>query len=454
MSAPTKVLFVTYSFPPEAEVGGKRAARFCRYLPEFGIEPAVLTVDPRYYEAIDATYAPSPGLEVIRTGALTNPLDWYGRAMRWRRRRSSASPEMLGGPHRTEPANSSRNLVYTIRRNLLQALGTPDRYWGWYWSAARAGVDFVRARKPDAILSSAPPWTSHLVACRVHRKTGVPWIADFRDPWTLSPWREALPGWIHRFEQHLERSVIEQADRIVCVASEIAEDFRKTYQAVPGDKFVTITNGIEGDPVFSEARHHGPKRLLLHLGSLYGDRRIRPLLQAVVELARSGAISPESLRFLFVGLIDPQMAREASEEISYLEQFEAIEFRERVPFEEGQRLLASSDVLLLFQGSNRVTVPAKLFEYLSAGKPILVVAKPGSLTRLISESSLGLWADSDDREAIAAEFLKCLRLPPRTAAEFESIVRRFHFRTLTKELVEVIREAAARSSCTAASGCD
>ena len=444
MNLTRKVLFVTYSFPPEAEVGGKRTARFCRYLPEFGIHPVVLTVDPRYYTTVDPSYAAAADIEVIRTNCLSNPLDWYGKlAARWRRGQDSTPP---GANVDASPGDSQNSgFIHGMRRNLLVTLQTPDRYWGWYWPAVRAGINFVRRCKPEAIVSSGPPWTSHLVARGIHRRAGVPWIADFRDPWTLSPWRETLPGWIERFERHLERSVIEEAARVVCVASEIADDFREKYRTVSPDKFVTITNGIEGDFDLPMPKVPNTRRSVLHLGSLYGDRRIQPFLEAVVKLARTGAVNLEGLRFLFVGLIDPQIARQASQEISYLEQFGAIEFRTLVPYEQGQRLLASSDLLLLFQGNNRVTIPAKLFEYLTTGKPILAIARPGSVTRLVSESNLGLWVDSANVAAIAAELLKCLSLPPRTAEQHNQIVQRFHFRTLTKQLIEILQEA--RHSC-------
>ena len=445
MNIARKILFVTYSFPPEAEVGGKRTARFCRYLPELGIQPVVLTVDPRYYATLDRSYAPAADIEVIRTNSFGNPLDWYGKAVaRWRGIQANASPTVsVDAPGRDggKPSVSDR-----LRRNLLVMLQTPDRYWGWYWHSVRAGTTFVRRCKPEAIISSAPPWTSHLVARGIHRKTGIPWIADFRDPWTLSPWREPLPDWIDRFERRLERSVIQEATRVLCVASEIADEFRREYPEISGDKFVTITNGIEGEFALPKASPSRARRVVLHLGSLYGDRRIQPFLQAVVDLARTGAVNLECLRFLFVGLIDSQIVREASQEMSYLEQFGAIELRAPVPYEEGQRLLASSDLLLLFQGNNRVTVPAKLFEYLTTGKPILAIAKPGSLTRLVSESNLGLWADSEDVNAIAAEFLNCLRLPPRTPEQHNQIVQRFHFRTLTKQLVEIMQQARQASA--------
>jgi hypothetical protein len=408
-------------------------------LPEFGVRPTVLTIDPAFYEARDTTYATPSDVEIIRTGTFRHPFDLY------RKLKPSVTNEKTGSSYVNEPGvrpsvSTKSSVLHGIKRNILLALKTPDPHWGWYWPALRAGLKFVRERKPEAIISSAPPWISHLVARGIHRRTGVRWIADFRDPWTLSPWRDALPPYILRFERTLERSIIEECDHVVCVSDEMVDDFRVHYAGVPSSKFTAITNGFEGEVDYPVAARQNGTRQLLHLGSLYGDRRIRPLLCAYVNLLGRGAIESDKCKLLFVGNINGEILAEASEEISFLQRLGVLEFRELVPYSEGQQLLASADVLLLLNGDNRVAVPAKLFEYLLTGKPILFTAKPGSLTRLISRFDLGFCADSDAVEEIGVQLQKSLESPPRTRAEFERIVQHFHFRTLTQELVGVMTQ--------------
>jgi glycosyltransferase involved in cell wall biosynthesis len=439
VNSPNKVLFVSYSFPPDAEVGGKRIARFCRYLPEFGVAPAVLTVQERFYRRSDGSFAIPPGVEVIRTGALKNPLVWYEAVSRFR----PAKNGQTAGRQSAFDDRGRSGFYETFRRNVLLAVQTPDRYWGWYWHAVRAGIAFVRRQGVPVIISSGPPWTSHLVARGIKRKTKVAWIADFRDPWTLNSWRRRLPNWLERFDQHLERTVVAETDRVVCTTDGIADNFRAKYHELPPEKFVTITNGIDGEYSVPTVNATNARRHLVHLGSLYGDRRLRPTLQAILQLISSSKLDPAAIRASFAGAIDQKVLDEAKTELSALQQLGVINLCGLLPYQEAQNMLASADLLLLIQGENRDAVPAKFYEYLVTRKPVLTLAKPGSLAQLIEETGLGACTDPDDPDAIAKGLLSCLESVPLPAADFERLIQRFHFRTLTGQLMEIIRQLNA-----------
>ncbi len=444
MSTPERVLFVTYCFPPDAAVGGKRPARFCRYLPEFGFAPIVLTIEERFYEAIDRSYPIPAGTEVVRTSVLRTPIDLYRAWASRRERKASASepastPLDAGAAAPQAPAVPARGF-----RAQLNALDMPNENWGWYWSAVRAGSKILRAGGISAIVSSAPPWTCHLVARALKRRFHVPWIADFRDPWTFEPWRPQVPAWRDRLDNALEAAIVRDADRVVAVVDGVRDEFRHKYADEPPEKFLTISNGYEGEEDGSHAATPHHPRVLLHLGSLYGDRRIDGFCVALSNLIERGKVNAGDVHVLCVGPVSADIRSRAEAVAPQLIQKGVLEFRASVPFEEGQRLLRTADVLLLFQGGHKYSVTAKLYEYFAAGKWVFAVTSTGAISSLLAETGLGFCADPQDVGAIESALLRCLEMPAQLPPDRQEAHRRFHFRNLSKRLAEVIREIAGR----------
>src|SRR5215467_4124561 len=134
---PLKVLVIALNFPPDGEVGAKRVAGFCRYLPEFGIQPIVLTVEERFYKVRDETVPIPQGVSVLRT-SFANPLDWY-RRLRVHLRRNRTLSVAQGV---VTPAAVTKRF---LRRQILPLLEVPDEYWGWYFPAVRAAGKLIRA---------------------------------------------------------------------------------------------------------------------------------------------------------------------------------------------------------------------------------------------------------------------------------------------------------------------
>ncbi len=290
---PLRVLVVSYTFPPYAVVGSIRIAQFCRYLPESGIEPIVLTVEERFYESLDRSRSPLPSLRILRTPRMTTPLEFYARAKRW----LTHIPESVSGP--SEGETREREAGW-LRRNVIASFEIPDRYWGWYWPAIRCADDFLRRQPVDAVFSSGPPWISHLVARHVKRKFGIPWLADFRDPWASDKPRRKRPAWWHRVTAQFEKSCTQTADRVLCDTDRLRDAFRSQYSNLDPQKFQTLTNGFEDLPIPTADGNH-TRRLLLHLGSVYGHRRIDTFLMALAKLVRSGRLDPASFRVVFQG---------------------------------------------------------------------------------------------------------------------------------------------------------
>jgi glycosyltransferase involved in cell wall biosynthesis len=434
-----RVLFVAYSFPPDAEVGAKRVARLCRYLPEYGVRPVVLTAEEQFYGSTDQSYAIPDGVEVCRAPVRTGVLDWY-RARKMRRQSvhsSNASAE------RSKGDRSGRDVLRPIKEYVSTLVKPPNHQPGWYAPAVEEGLRLLRSSNDfAAIVSSGPPWTSHTVARELKRESGLPWIADFRDAWTFNPWRPGLPRWRWKLEERMERSIVTDADRVVSVVDLISDDFRSTYATLPSAKFVTITNGFEGPQVATAPVPRGDRLTFLHLGSLAFDRRIENFCRAVRTLVDANLIDRDKTKVLFVGSISPACWQRAQSEAPELFESGLIEFRDRVPYDEAQQTLAAADVLLIVLGDNRHVVTAKFYEYISTSKPLVVVARDGALTRLVEELGVGLCADPDDPDDIARQLLRAISLPQRTQEDLNRISARFHFRSLAGQMAAVIREVA------------
>jgi glycosyltransferase involved in cell wall biosynthesis len=367
----------------------------------------------------------------VRT-SFAHPLHWYRRLR-------------IHLPRNRKPSVAQKEVPSAVtksrflRHQLLTLLDTPDEYWGWYFPAIRAAEELIRTQPIAAVLSTAPPWTPHLIARHLKKKHHIPWLADFRDPWTSDPWRRSVPQWRQRIDCRLEASCLRCADLVLSVTDGMRTQFVGQY---PGsaDKFVTLTNGFDGsNSIKPRTTSQSSQRLFLHLGKLYGGRRIDTFCKALVDLTQAGIINPARIKVLFVGENDTAIVAAAQQVAPELLRNNCIEFRPRVPWSEAQRFLDRADVLLIFQGELRCRVPAKVYEYLQTGKPVFAMVKDGDLSAMIKTTGCGVWADPEDPEDIAAKFMEVLNLPVRSSVEAERLAQLYHFRSLTKRLAGWIR---------------
>ncbi|HVA62080.1 MAG TPA: glycosyltransferase [Terriglobales bacterium] len=432
LDADKKLLVVTYLFPPSPEVGAQRVARLCRYLPLYGIRPVVLAA-ARAAAGGDERLVP-PGVEVVRTAARPTLLDGYG----WLIRRFF--PRRLQAAALAPPAApSSGPSRHGLRQQILLRLLTPDAQKGWRVPALRAARRLRRQIGFDALLSSGPPWTNHEVARQLKREFRLPWIADFRDPWAhaASP---AAPAWKQRLDARLEAHCVQQADLVLCNTDALHQDFVARYPRVPPQRFVTLTNGFDGEPGAELAPAAGRPRLCLHLGSLYGKRRIDTFCQATERLLERGQLQPGQIQIALVGEADAVFPLIAAQHAPRALASGLIEFRTVVGKAAAEDLLAQAGLLLLFQGSYRLQVPAKFYEYLATGRPMFAVTEAGALSQILAATGAGLWATPDDPEAIASQFLKALALPAITpAAAAHRWEATYHFRGLAGQLAAHLR---------------
>lgn len=432
-----KLLVISHCFPPDAQVGGLRVAEFCAHLPEFGVQPIVLTIDDKYRLRLDHSFSPVAKLRVERTEVEATRMDWY--------RRSKAFLDFLGNnsqPAKFSPVTWARKGL--LHRNLITLLQFPDPDSGWYRPAIRAAEELIGEESIAGIFSSSPPVVSHRIACHLKEKFNLLWLADFRDPWTAQQ-QQDKPAWWRRANQRMESRCVCAADRVICNTELIRQEFLRSYPDLPQQKFITLTNGYVAIPAPSpKPANRGSRIMLLHVGDIYRLRRIDTFCMAVEKLLKGGELDAAKFQIVFLGTTEPKLEAAAREAAPELFQKGCAEFRGRIDRDEALRALWQADLLLLFQGGHVLQIPAKFYEYLSTGKPIFAVAQKGALTDLLEETGAGIWADSEKPDEIAAGLLQALALPSFSPLEVQQLwYERFHYRSLTARLGACFRELAA-----------
>jgi glycosyltransferase involved in cell wall biosynthesis len=371
-----KVLLVTMYFPPAGGGGVQRPLKFAQYLPTLGIETHVLAPDdPKWVHG-------DPELR-IPTQA------WVHRAR-------------YVGPRARKPAEELRQATPGLERALVHAQVTarrlllPDASVTWNLTAIPAAVRIVRREGIDAVITTSPPGSIHLVGAAVQKATGARWIADLRDPLIAFQHRRADTTATRARQataEQVARLVARRADAITCVSEAIADEVRGL-----GARGIvrTIANGCDFDDFAGLEYTPGTRFRITHTGGFFGRRDPRPFLQAFRD-ADLDAVAR------FVGDFRSS-DREWAESLGLGDRLELVDY---VPRAESLRLQRDSEALLLLvpdaDGRGKGVLSGKVFEYLAAGRPILAVVPPdGAAAELIRETGAGVVVAPDDVDGIRA----------------------------------------------------
>ncbi len=375
-----KVLIISRYFPPFYDVGGKRAYRFALHLPDHGWQPIILTgAVPAGYPADPTPLRLAPSVEVVRDYA---PAWWPARR---NRAADGTNPDPV-------PINTSGRVrrwfqaqtTLPLRRDVLLTPRTA------LWARRR-----MRSTPIDLVFATGPPWGVLLQGFAASRVTGAPLCLDLRDPWTPGFLHRGMARWVRWVERRTEAHLLTRADRIILNSEDAADAYRRLFGSIAPQHFTVIRNSFE--PALRPPAQPRPAvPTIVHFGNCYGPRTLAPVLRAIAELRRRG--SATGLRLLNLGRVresDLQLAERLGVR-------DCLEYRPMLPYAEALRVLSSADLqLLLGYGTETGHVPAKLFDYLLSGAPILCVARQGELTRLVDETGRGRCAATDEIDAIA-----------------------------------------------------
>lgn len=435
-----RVLMIAYTFPPRGGSGVQRTMKFAKYLPEFGWQPVILTVsNPPLREADYSLLGElSDDLPVYRVPDLDMHLikRFVGELFSRDSQRSAKA-----GPDSAELTPSARGKV---RKAWVSFAGTwlliPDPCIRWLPAALLAGLRIVR--QCDVIYSTSAPFTDHLVAALLHRFSGKPWVADFRDPWTQYVIYQHSSRFRSRIDAFLEEHLLKAADVIIVTCAATAKGFQDTYPSLPKDKFVEITNGFDAGDFDQPVCSHFDAFTIAYTGRFDSKKNASySFLQALRELRCKYPEPASEIKAIFAGSFGEQshvLLKQWG-----LEEEEMVKPLGYVPHHESVQLLLKSHVLLLTLNDEPgvdLTYPGKLFEYLAAGRPILALVPEGATADLIRDIEAGLVVPSDDVGAICKAILdlysqyKQGNLLPRT---YDSL-QQFERRTLTERLARCL----------------
>jgi len=412
-----RVLMIAYHYPPlRGSSGILRTLKFSRYLPEFGWDPIVLTAHPRAYlhTSMDQMDDISDRVSV----------------------------------HRAFAFDTSKHLSFNGRYPGFLAL--PDRWISWWLGAVPTGLRLIRHYRPDVIWSTYPIATAHVIGYTLHRLTGIPWVADFRDPMT----DEAYPPdpRTRRAYRWIERKTMRHCAQAVFTTPGTQQDYATRFSHLPASRFGLIENGYDEEnfstaPV--SAPHAHPKKpvVLVHSGIIYpSERDPVHFFQALALLSQQGAISADTLKVVLRatahdGYLKPLIAQYGIGHLVFL--------APPIPYREALSEMLDADGLLILQASNcNHQIPAKLYEYLRAQRPILALTDPqGNTAAALRQAGIDTIAALDSTEDIVRALPNFLELIERDAAPMASMDRVLTHsrRAKTGELSQLLDQVTQRS---------
>ncbi|MGC1818829.1 MAG: glycosyltransferase, partial [Casimicrobiaceae bacterium] len=329
-------------------------------------------------------------------------------------------------------------------------LARPDRWLTWKYAAIRAGMRMIRSWRPDVIWSTFPIATAHLIASALHRRAGLPWIADFRDPMAQDGYPADPKIWASY--QRIESTTVRTAARSVFTSPGAVREYTLRYPEC-GDRLALIENGYDEesfagiDTSFPRPRAApgGAPVVLLHSGIVYpSERDPTQLFEALGRLRTAGQLPPGSIEFRFRASANDDLLRTIADRHGVAD---LVSVLPAIPYRDALAEMAGVDALLVMQASNcNAQIPAKVYEYLRAGRPIYALTDPaGDTAGLMRRAGVADVAPLDSADAIAASlpsFVTRIRAATAVAPsrEFASRCTR---KERTRALAELLDGASA-----------
>lgn len=386
-----RMLLVAYLFPPIGGGGVQRALKMAKYLGRFGWDVVVLTVDGAQHVSLDTSLLKQIPEEV----EIYRAREWVIPGLKLAGQSSRGRTEHNTSLESTIPIPLTRRILQRAKpvlRRLKEAVLIPDDQIIWYSPAVKLGEKLIKEKGIDLIFSTSGPYTNHLVAKTLKQKTGLPWIADFRDPWTQNMHRPKLK-WRLRLEEKMEREVVEQADVLLTVTQSFARNFRAKYGSSI-KRLEVIHNGFDPEDYrqIQTSRLHPEKWTLVYTGIFYQERNPRLFLECVAELIAEGKLDRQLLSIQFAGVFDYPGYSENADCVERLGLKDVVHVWGSLPHRNALSLLMGADQLLLIGDvapDSGAYIPGKLFEYMAVQKPIFALTVEGESSEIIRKHNLG-----------------------------------------------------------------
>jgi glycosyltransferase involved in cell wall biosynthesis len=414
------LLIITYYWPPAGGAGVQRWLKFSKYLPEFGWNPIILTVDPDQgsYPQRDESLLKEvrDEVEVFRTHSF-EPLQLYAKAV--------GKDRVPYGGFSNQKSNSSFSRF--IRGNFF----IPDARRGWNRYAIAKAKEIISTRTIDCVVTTGPPQSTHLIGLDLKRDLGIKWGIDLRDPWTDIYYNEKMlrTPWAEKHDAKLEKQTLEEADFCITVSKGFAELFNRKVER----EYHVVTNGFDEQDLVDENPRNSresKKLIISYTGTMSDIYDPDVFFEALAsykgsfEFRIAGSISEGVQK-----KIDDYGISKSVNYLGYLTHADAL------------KEMSQADVLLLISPmvkNSKGIIPGKLFEYLAAGKPILAIAEDDKcdVAVILSDTKGGLFFSRENLKGLS-NFLESLPNNFEFIPNIEAI-NNYNRKTLTEKLVSII----------------
>jgi glycosyltransferase involved in cell wall biosynthesis len=416
-----KVLIITYYWPPAGGSGVQRWLKFVKYLQDFGIEPIVYTVDNANYPKSDTSLEKQvPKNITILKQPIWEPTD----ILFWKKKNQQ----------KKDISNSTNSKVLSfVRGNFF----IPDPKVFWVKSSVKYLKGYLKNHKIDAVISTGPPHSMHLIAQQLQKQTNIKWIADFRDPWTNLYYNKEFKQLSFAKKKHLklEKNVLKSADCVITVSNSLKKEFEKNAGRVE-----VITNGFDDEVLQDFSIKLDVKFSISYIGLLPKQSNPKVLFEVLKNICSENEGFQKDLELNFIGDISDEVLKEIelnqltknSNFVGYVSHQKAIEYQKK-----------SQVLLLLIPNVENAEgiLTGKLFEYLTAKRPILAIGPTkGDLSVILQNTKAGSVIDYNDKFSLKAEILKMYEDFKGNGLEVASKnIDQFHRKQLTNQLAAVIK---------------
>ena len=441
-----KILLISYHFPPDAAVGAIRPSKFAKYLQEYGWEPLVLSVNTRYYQILDRDNGLNSGSTLVyRTVKIPTIKDAYMSLKRiYLKNISSINMAEVQKKWTSQNISLSSNeaIIAKLHRYINSLfIWLPDDKIGWVLPATIAGISLIRKHRPDIIMTTSPPNSVSLVGLLLNMLTGLPWIADFRDPWNIYGKLPIARSSLSEFlEERMLNLVLEKSSIMTCVTPEMTSELIMAHRLYRYEKYATIRNGVDFEelaPFITKEKY--PKFTITYAGTFYVGRNPFSLLQATKELLQQGLLQEDQLQINFIG--DCKYAEGISVDHFVKEHklTNVVKIEDQLARDKALSMMAASHVLLLLAPAQPLQVPAKTYEYIGMGSLILAECGSGATRNVLKEYPRAFIVEPEDLSSMKKAILEAYARRNENASFIcKDIASQLNYRQLTGHLAKIL----------------
>ena len=430
-----RVLIISYYWPPTGGSGVQRWVKFAKYLPAEGWQPVIYTPENPEQLAVDASLeAEVPAeAEVIRR-RIVEPYEMYKKLLR----KSGHSKEAVEvNPVNAQNKSFLQKVAMWIRGNFF----LPDPRCLWIRPSVKVLKEYLKEHPVDLIVSTGPPQSMHLIGRLLAKETGLPWIADFRDPWTKIFYFKHLQMTRATVKWHkkMEKKVLDDATVVVAVSPLVQQEF----QAMTQTPVELITNGFD-ECDFTATKNTeangGPDRefVITHTGLFAADGNPTVLWDVLAEKCSKDESFKKLMKIKLVGKTDEQILK-SIEDAGLSENLEDMGYQPHAVAVEQQRKASLLILPLRKEPEYKAVLPGKLFEYLASWRPVLGIGQTdGAMSMILNNTKTGFVLNWDDKMSIEKYIDICWKdhLNGRLSVE-DADISQFTRRNLTRRMAQL-----------------